>query len=268
MIKKTLFAALLISSNAAVLHAGLVDALNEISNEIDASGGNASPPAESSAQAPVQSSATNGLSPLSTNTDPSGKSTSTYKNPDGSYTVIEKDAKGNVLSEKKFGDASEGALPPVAEPGESTIIDIGHDGSIKQQILASGTATDTVTGETTKVESNQDGTRTVTQSDKDGKVLSTETRGKEASGGSSYDPVTGQKITSEIRDDGSHLVTTTDKDGKVVSQEVTGKGQPVGGSAYDPDTGITTTSYRQPDGSRLVTKTDSTGAVISRETKR
>ena len=92
--------------------AGLVDALNEISSEIESSG-NSSPasnnhppvaprtgPAAIPPVAPVPDY--KGLSALSSSTNLEGNQTATYKNPDGSYTVVERNAGGGNFSEKSF----------------------------------------------------------------------------------------------------------------------------------------------------------------------
>lgn len=128
--------------------------------------------------------------------------------------------------------------------------------------------TDPKTGITTTSVDNPDGSRTVTRTDRDGKVLSTEVvPAKSAATASSTDTKTGITTTSVDNPDGSRTVTRTDRDGKVLSTEIVpAKGAgPTIASSTDPETGITTTSIGNPDGSHTVTRTDRDGKVLSTE---
>lgn len=262
---------------SAPVFAGLVDALNEISNEIESSGNPPSAPNNNPPVAPRTGPAAippsvpvpdyKGLPALSSNTNLEGNQTATYKNPDGSYTVVERDAGGEILSEKSFGQPAGDGTPILSASQGSTFVNIAADGSVKVENLASGSVTDVQTGTTVSVQANTDGTREVTTIDGNGQAISTENRGKEPVGGSSYDPATGKTVNSEAQEDGSRLVTTRDQAGNVLSQETRGQNEPVGASSYDPATGNTISSVRQADGSRVVTTTDRDGRVISQETR-
>ncbi len=83
----------------------------------------------------------------------------------------------------------------------------------------SASSTDPETGITTKSVQNPDGTRTVTKTDKHGKVLSKETVGKEPASASSTDPKTGITTKSVRNPDGTRTVTKTDAQGNVLSRE-------------------------------------------------
>lgn len=263
--KTFLLAGFFVWVSTPLLFASLVGALDEISNQIDAgsSSGNPAPPAVNPpAAVPYPGT------PLNSTTDPvTGNTSATYKNPDGSYTVRETDASGRVISQKSFGGPNVNKPIPGLNASESSMIQIAPDGSVNAGKLSEGSARDTVTGTTVAVQGNADGTRTVTTTDANGKVLSKENRGKEPNGGSAYDASTGKTTTSTANGDGTRTVTTTDKNGNVISQERRGK-QPAGASSYDPATGITTSSVRQADGSRLVTQTDASGKVLSQEVRR
>ena len=112
---------------------------------------------------------------------------------------------------------------------------------------------------------NPDGTRTVTKTDKNGKVLSKKIVGKSPASASSTDTTTGVTTKSVRNPDGTRTVTKTDKNGNILSKKVVGK-EPTSASATDSKTGITTKSIRNHDGTRTVTKTDRHGNVLSRET--
>jgi hypothetical protein len=129
---------------------------------------------------------------------------------------------------------------------------------------ASASSTEKKSGVTTTSVRNPDGTRTVTKTDKNGKVLSKKVVGKEPTSASATDTKTGITTTSVRNPDGTRTVTRTDKNGKVLSKKVVRK-EPTSASATDTKTGITTTSVRNPDGTRTVTSTDKDGNILSRE---
>ena len=147
---------------------------------------------------------------------------------------------------------------------------VGAMESVTKQIEGAGSEPDSAsstapkTGVTTKSVQNQDGTRTVTKTDKHGKLLSKETVGKGPASASSTDPETGVTTKSVRNPDGTRTVTKTDKNGKLLSKEIVGK-EPASASSTDPETGVTTKSVRNPDGTRTVTKTDAQGNILSRE---
>jgi hypothetical protein len=91
------------------------------------------------------------------------------------------------------------------------------EGAGKEPASASSTAPKT--GVTTKSEQNPDGTRTVTKTDKDGKLISKETVGKEPASASSTDPETGVTTKSVRNPDGTRTVTKTDAQGNILSRE-------------------------------------------------
>jgi hypothetical protein len=113
-----------------------------------------------------------------------------------------------------------------------------------------GSGYDPDTGRTTSSFKNGNGTHDVTVTDKDGKIISTGTSGKEPSGGSTT--FGGTHTTSLINGPGNHTVTTTDGKGNTTTT-TTGR-EPIGGSSTHSD-GTTTTSVRNGDGSHTVTTT-------------
>jgi len=73
---------------------------------------------------------------------------------------------------------------------------------------------------TTKSEGQPDGSRIITKTDKDGKVISKTAVGeKSLPSASSTNTKTGEKISSQGNPDGSRTVTKTDKNGKTVSKK-------------------------------------------------
>jgi len=85
---------------------------------------------------------------------------------------------------------------------------------------ASASSTDPATGITTTSVRNADGTRTVTRTDRTGKVLSEEIVGKSPASASSTDPATGITTRSMGNADGTHTVTKTDRNGNVISEVI------------------------------------------------
>jgi len=83
----------------------------------------------------------------------------------------------------------------------------------------SASSTDLNTGEITTSVKNPDGSRTVTKTDKDGKLLSSKTIRKSPASASSTDPNTGETTTSVANPDGSRTVTKADAEGNVLSRE-------------------------------------------------
>jgi len=128
----------------------------------------------------------------------------------------------------------------------------------------SASSTDTNTETITTSVKNADGTRTVTKTDKNGKVLSEETVGKSPAFASSTDRKTGVTTKSVRNPDGTRTITKTDKDGIVLSKETVGKAA-ASASSTDLKTNVTIKSVANPDGSRTVTTTGKDGIVLSRE---
>ncbi|MEJ2229190.1 MAG: hypothetical protein P8Y67_13390 [Alphaproteobacteria bacterium] len=132
------------------------------------------------------------------------------------------------------GDSSEIGLKPV--PAKPVLVAetkkkckrgglLGAMECVTEQIEGAGSKPDSAsstapkTGVTTKSEQNPDGTRTVTKTDKHGKLLSKETVGKEPASASSTDPETGVTTKSVRNPDGSRTVTKTDAQGNILSRE-------------------------------------------------
>ncbi len=111
-------------------------------------------------------------------------------------------------------------------------------------------AYDPATGVTTASRMNADGTRTVTKTDRDGKVISRETfspPGRGQASASAYDPQTGVTTTSRRARDGSHTVaqSRTWKDDKGVEH-----------TQVMDNRGNQTEIVKQKDGSTLATQWD------------
>jgi hypothetical protein len=84
---------------------------------------------------------------------------------------------------------------------------------------SSASSTDRKTGITTTSLKNPDGTRTVTKTDKNGKLISRVIVDKSPDSASSTDLRTKVTIKSVANPDGSRTVTTTDKNGTVLSRK-------------------------------------------------
>lgn len=248
--------------------AGAADSLEDIVKKIQGGGG-ASPSPSPAPNPQIPSFTDSGAvfgKPLASSTDMEGKTTSTYKNADGSYTVVETDRSGVQLSARNFPGLPVLTEAKTIESGSSTFIRINPNGEVEMEPMLEGEAAGSETGMTTSVYPESDGTRTVTTRDADGKVVSTERRGNEPAGGSSADPQTG--VTSSVQIvNGQWKVTQKDAEGKVISSTVRNPNGAVGSSSYDAATGITTTSTRNEDGSHTVVKTDASGKIISSEVR-
>ena len=84
---------------------------------------------------------------------------------------------------------------------------------------SSASAASNKTGITTKSVQNPDGSRTITKTDKDGNLLSTENKGKSPVSATSTDVRTGITTKSVRNSDGTRTVTKTDKDGNILSRK-------------------------------------------------
>ncbi len=115
---------------------------------------------------------------------------------------------------------------------------------------------------------NKDGSRTVTELDRNGKeVKKTKVPKTQNDFAESYDPKTGRRIRVEGNPDGTRTVTETDKDGKKIREEkIDPKDNRPSASSTDPSTGITTSVQGNGDGTRTITQTDASGNVISSQT--
>ncbi len=122
---------------------------------------------------------------------------------------------------------------------------------------------DPKTGVTTTSCGNRDGSRTVTRTDRNGKVIGSKVIPKKRlPSASSRDPRTGVTTTSRGNRNGSRTVTRTDRNGKVIGSKVIPKKSLPSASSRDSCTGVTTTSRGNRDGSRTITRTDRNGGVI------
>lgn len=91
---------------------------------------------------------------------------------------------------------------------------------VKKPQRASASATDTNTGETTSVQDNGNGTRTITKTDAKGNRQARVENNKQPSSASSTNPETGETTTSISNGNGTRTVVRTDGQGKVLSSEV------------------------------------------------
>jgi hypothetical protein len=87
-----------------------------------------------------------------------GSSVTSRGNRDGSRTITNRDARGKVIKQQRVGGKK-----PARKP--------------KAQELPSASSTDPNTGVTTEVHRNRDGSRTVTKTDRHGRVISKRTVG-------------------------------------------------------------------------------------------
>jgi hypothetical protein len=114
---------------------------------------------------------------------------------------------------------------------------------------ASGSSYDPNSGVTTSAQGSVDGSRTVTQTDSEGKKISEEKIPAQGTpGATSYDEKTGVTTSSQANTDGSRTVRKIDRNGNVISEKVMpprGKDVP-SASSYDPATGITTLTALAP----------------------
>ncbi len=136
---------------------------------------------------------------------------------------------------------------------------------ITQPLTApSASAFNPETGITITSVGNLDGSRTVTQTNANGDVISTTNiPASTPPSASTTDPNTGNTITATGNPDGSQTVTETTPTGNTVSTTNVPTSSPDSASSTDPSTGVTTTSTSNPDGSRTVTETDANGDVTS-----
>jgi len=131
---------------------------------------------------------------------------------------------------------------------------------------ASASSRDPQTGVTTQSVRNADGSRTVTITGADGKVIEQhQVPANPPASMSATDRDTGVTTTSVRNEDGSRTVTRTGADGKVLSSDVVPAHAPAQASATGA-AGTTTRSVRNADGSRTVTTTDAGGKVLSTRT--
>ncbi len=152
------------------------------------------------------------------------------------------------------GSTQPGIVP--TKPGEGSMVMIDpQTGNVTQGVL------------------NPDGSKTITEMDKNGNVVGTRTvppAGQSLPSGSAFDPSTGITTAVQGNADGSRTITKTDADGKVIEKRTEPKSKPgsASASAYDPSTGMTTSVVKNADGTRTVTKTDSSGKVLEQVVKK
>ncbi|MCB7129374.1 MAG: hypothetical protein J3T61_07540, partial [Candidatus Brocadiales bacterium] len=180
---------------------------------------------------------------LSQSTDEqTGNTTSLVKMPDGTVKIVERNSRGEIISEMELS----------REDAERILS--GEEGV------------------TTEIKKLPDGNIEVAQYDKDGNLIGREVLDEsQMASVSTLDADSRLTTTTERNEDGSYTVTQTDEDGFVVSQETlpAEERQLASASSYDPETGITTTSMENPDGSHTVIKSrtwkDSEGRVHTAE---
>ncbi|MCG3176655.1 MAG: hypothetical protein MOGMAGMI_01613 [Candidatus Omnitrophica bacterium] len=156
----------------------------------------------------------------------------------------------------EFGPADEPAAPESRVAPEPSPVSEGR------------TTTDPETGISTTVVEKPDGSRIVTQKDKDGRVLKEEffPPGSDTPDAvKELDPETGNTTTTAYHKDGSKSILTTNSDGFLVGEKYE-EAPRASASMYDPETGTTMTSVKNADGSRTVTKTDKDGNILAQET--
>lgn len=142
-----------------------------------------------------------------------------------------------------------------------------HEGG-NQVELEQLESTNNDTGEKTTSIENPDGSRTVTKTDKNGKVTSREVIGEKPDIASSSDEETGITTTATENRDGTREVAETDPDVNRISRAGLDAARPDDLpflSATNPQTGVTTSSVLNEDGSRTVTKTDADGNILEQE---
>ena len=151
----------------------------------------------------------------------------------GTQAVTTKD--GKVVHEDFYGHDGKLARSVEVDPstGIKTSTIFNPDGTINKTektnpdgtpfVPGKASTTDKDTGVTTTAEENTDGTRTITKTNKDDKVISKETKGKQDSNvlieGAVTDPKTGVTRTGRRLKDGTTEITITDKSGKVIGTE-------------------------------------------------
>jgi hypothetical protein len=176
--------------------------------------------------------------------------------------IADADARARCIAELTAGKA--GAKPPAAAAKKKAPDTVRGDKSPGRK--ASGSSRNPETGVTTTSVRNADGSRTVTVTGADGKVIEThQVPANPPASRSVTDRAPGVTTTSVRNEDGSRTVTRTGADGKVLSSHVVPAHAPAQASATDA-AGTTVRSVRNADGSRTVTTTDAGGRVLSTET--
>lgn len=121
------------------------------------------------------------------------------RNRDGSRTVTERDRNGNLVNQRVVAKPAKPAKKP------------------RKQNLASASSTDPASGVTVSVQQNRDGSRTVTETDRNGNVIRQRVEPKPVkkanaprkpgrAWASAYDPATGTRITSMSNGNGTRTV--------------------------------------------------------------
>ena len=202
-------------------------------------------------------------------TDAEGNTTTLVQYPDGIVKVIKKDKDGNIIQQQRISKKDSKAILSatnddtfdvnVLNDGTVLIDKYSSDGSVDRTTvdppaeLVKFTQTDKNSGITTTTTINDDGSKTVVRTDKDGNIVSEDHIVGDGSvtAGSATQSI-GIKTTSISNPDGSRTIIKTDKNGKFISkEEIPPKGQRLASaSSTDTNTGVTTTSRENPDGSR------------------
>lgn len=181
---------------------------------------------------------------------------------------------GSGSSASTSSPAAQPAQPPPAPapqgpefgPADDVVTD--PPAPVSQTPGEGTTTVDPETGIATTVVEKPDGSRIVTQRDKDGRVLKEEffPPGSDTPDAvKELDPETGNTRTTAFHKDGSKSILTTNSDGFLVDEKYEDAPR-ASASMYDPETGTTMTSVKNADGSRTVTKTDKDGNILAQET--
>ena len=165
-------------------------------------------------------------------------------------------------------DAKAGRTRPPSEKSATEEAESDNAGTqVAKPRSASASSTDEETGLTTTSERNADGSRTVTVTDSDGKVVSKETVPSSSRPSITMtDPASGISTTSVRNTDGSRTITRTDAEGNELSSRTVSGDEPAEASSTDPS-GTTARSVRNADGSRTITVADADGNAISTRTE-
>jgi hypothetical protein len=130
-----------------------------------------------------------------------GSSINSRRNRDGSRTVTARDRNGNVVNQRVVAKPAKPAKKP------------------RKQDLASASSTDPASGVTISVQQNRDGSRTITERDRNGNVMRQRVEPKPLkkakaprkpgrAWASAYDPATGTRVTSIDNGDRTRTVIT------------------------------------------------------------
>ena len=162
-----------------------------------------------------------------------GVTTTSTRNPDGSYTISRTDRAGRTTRQVR----------PAREP-------------------ASASTRDRDSGATTSSRRNPDGSHTITRTDRNGRSTSHVRPASEPASASCHDSGSGASTSSRRNPDGSHTITETDGRGCSSTRNRPAR-EPASASCHDTDSGRTTTATNHPGGRRSIIIRDRSGRAIS-----